>query len=120
MRTTSETKEPGPHTHADDNPARSVTGESRTQLRELRRVIGLAEPRIELAGHVALVEALEAGNRILSALVIGRHDEHPAAVRLVGDVLADGLVSAVVLHACAEEERRAKLIRDRRRSGKGI
>ena len=39
-------------------------------LRHFRRIIGLVEPRIDLADDLALEEALEAGERILAGLIV--------------------------------------------------
>ena len=65
-------------------------------LRHLRRVIGLIESRIDLADDLAFEEPLEAGERILSGLIVRREDER-LLVAEIGGVLAGALMQRVVL-----------------------
>ena len=62
-----------------------------TDLRHLRRIVGLVEAGIGLADDLALEQALEAGERVLPGLIIRRQDER-LLVSEIGDVLAGALV----------------------------
>ena len=87
-------------------------------LRDLRRIVGLAELGIELACELALVEALVARQRIGAGRVVGRQDEGLLVARGIG-VVAHRLVQIVVLPGDVEIVFVAFGARERRGTGVG-
>jgi hypothetical protein len=88
------------------------------QLREFCRVIELAELGQDFLGHFPFVLALEAGEGVGAARVVGRQQRDLLEAAL-GDVLADGLVQVVVLPGDVEEIGIALLAGELRGAGVG-
>ena len=74
-----------------------------TQLGELRLVVGLPEPRIDLVDDAPLVGALEPVHHVLAGGVVRRHDVHVGDA-LVLHHLAHRLGRVVVLPGSGEEQ----------------
>ncbi len=87
-------------------------------LGQLRTIVELAQRRVGLHHHLALVVALEAGQRVLARRVVGREQGHLLEAAVLHR-LADGLVHVVVLVGGAEEVRIALRPRVLRRPGVG-
>jgi hypothetical protein len=74
------------------------------QLGQLGTVVQLVEGGVGLLHHLAFVEALEPGQRILACRVVGRHQGNVLET-LVGHDLANRLVHVVVLVGRTEKVR---------------
>ncbi len=104
--------------HAAGQEEEHAVGPAGADLGDLGGVILLSEPGIDLARDLALVEALEAGERILAGRVVGGEDEGFREARVIG-MGAGGLVEIVILPGDVEIERVAAPAGERRGAGIG-
>ena len=91
----------------------------RANLRDFARIVRLANLGVDLIRQFALVEALEAGQRVRSRRIVRRHDEHVGIVfvgvrphRLVQIVVLVGRVEVVLMAVCAGQSGGAGVGRD--------
>ncbi|GBD28850.1 hypothetical protein HRbin31_00872 [bacterium HR31] len=98
------------HPHGSRVEGVDRPGAGGPDLRDLRGVVQLSEPRVHLADHPPLVEPLEPGQGVPARGVVGGQDEGGLVV-LQGRVVPHGLVQVVVLPRHVEEVQVALLPR---------
>ena len=98
--------------HAARHEGEDRVGLRGSDLRQLGGEIDLPERREDLIDHLALIGALEPGERVLAGLIVRRQQEQ-RLVALVLRVFAEHLVHLVVLIGGDEDVRVAALAGER-------